>query len=181
MSLDYEKILKRSRKSALLDTAAPGIIPLDYDQDSIKKLIPHREPFLLVDRLTALDLTEGQETIAGIRYIDPEDPVFRGHFPEYPVYPGSLQLEMGGQLGLCMSHFVLGNTTEIAMDTVPTPVRATRVLGASFLEPVLPGQTVTILARRLEFDGYFGTVLSQVIAGGKVSCVSIAEVIFLTE
>ncbi len=179
--MDYDRILKRSRKTPILDLSAAGITTLDYRQDKIKKIIPHRDPFLLVDRLIALDLTENQETIAGERYLDPADPVFKGHFPDYPVYPGSLQLEMSGQLGLCLSHFVLGKTTEIAENTQPTPVRATKVIGALFLEPVEPGQTVTMIARKLEFDGYFGTVLSQVIAGGKISCVSITEVIFLTE
>ncbi len=181
--MDYDRIIKRSRKTAILDVENSGhdIVKMSYGKPDIQKIIPHRDPFLLVDKLTYLDLSEGEETIIGERYISPDDPVFKGHFPDFPVYPGSLQLEMSGQLGLCLSHFVLGNTTKITDDATPSPVRATKVLGAQFLEPVLPGQTVTMISRKLEFDGYFGTVLSQVIAEGKITCVSIAEVIFLTD
>lgn len=179
--MDYDLILKRNRKSPILDMAADGLIALDYAQDMIKKIIPHRDPFLLVDRLIALDLSEGKEAIAGERYIDPKDPVFQGHFPDYPVYPGCLQGEMSAQLGVCLSHFIREKTTKITQDCQPKPVRGTKVLGALFLEPVEPGQTVTILAQSLDFDGYFWKVLTQVIAGGKVSCVSITEGYFLTD
>ena len=78
-------------------TALPGIeggslVVLSYGQDDIKKLIPHRDPFLFIDRLTGLDLTEDQELIIGSRVIPKDDPVFKGHFPDFPVYPCSLQL-----------------------------------------------------------------------------------------
>jgi len=181
--MDYERLLKRNRKKALIDPLAlpEGYRVLDYNQEAIQKIIPHRAPFLLVDKLSALSLNENEETIIGSRYIDPTDAVFKGHFPEFPVYPGSLQLEMAGQLGLCLTHFVVNHSFEINDDTKPTPVRATKVLGAYFLEPLLPGKEATLIARRLEYDGYFGTVLSQVISEGKITCVSIAEVIFLDE
>jgi len=90
-------------------------------------------------------------------------------------------MEMSGQLGLTLSYFFLNKTNAIADDATPAPVRATKVLGALFLEPLEPGKTVQIIAKKLEYDGYFGTVLSQVLVDGKVSCVSISEVIFLDD
>ena len=182
--MDYQKLLKQNRRKPM--TALPGIeggslVVLSYGQDDIKKLIPHRDPFLFIDRLTGLDLTEDQELIIGSRVIPKDDPVFKGHFPDFPVYPGSLQLEMSGQLGLCLTHFFLNKTDKIEDDANASPVRATKVLGALFLEPVYPGSEVTIISKKLEYDGYFGTVLSQVITDGKIACVSIAEVIFLDE
>ncbi|MBW1804154.1 MAG: beta-hydroxyacyl-ACP dehydratase, partial [Deltaproteobacteria bacterium] len=133
----------------------------------------------LVDSLLGLDLTEGEETVFGSRYISGQDPVFAGHFPDFPIYPGTLQLEMAGQLGLCLTFFVINQKNFIPLDARPMSVRATKVLGALFLEPVLPEVTVTLISQKLEYDGYFGTVISQVLNDGKVCCVSISEVIFL--
>ena len=181
--MDYARLLKRNRKKAMIDPSdfPEGYHAISAQRESIQKIIPHRDPFLFVDNITAVSLNEGEETIVGSRYLDPKDPVFKGHFPDYPVYPGSLQLEMAGQLGLCLTYFVVNKRFDIADEATPTQVRATKVLGALFLEPLLPGNEVIIIARRLEYDGYFGTVLSQVICEGKITCVSIAEVIFLNE
>ncbi len=178
--MDYDLILKRNRKSPILDVAANELIKLNYTQEAIKRILPHRDPLLLLDKLSAIDLTKGQETIIAERYIDPIDPIFKGHFPNHPVYPGCLQVEMAGQAGLALSHFMLGKTTEIDLKAIPSPVRATKVLGALFLEPIVPDQTVTILTKCLEFDGYLGKFLGQVMAQGKVTSVSIMEVFFLT-
>lgn len=183
--MDYYKLLKQNRKKPLISEEELGnrdsFIKLDYDTGKVKKLIPHREPFLLVDKITGVDMTKGEELITGKRLINKNDPVFQGHFPDYPLYPGSLQLEMGGQLGLCLTYFVVNNTTKIEDDAEMVQVRATKVLGALFLEPLLPGKTAVIISKRLEYDGYFGTVMSQIISDGKVNTVSIAEVIFLNE
>lgn len=181
--MDYEKLLKQGRKRPFYtdeDLATrSGYRRLDYGREQIERIIPHRDPFLLVDRLEGVDLSPGEEFIVGSRHINADDPVLRGHFPDYPIYPGSLQLEMSGQLGLCLTFFFLKQDTQLDADTVPVQVRATRVLGALFLEPVPPGNTVTLIAKKLEYDGYFGTVLAQVIIDNKVSCISISEVIFL--
>jgi len=183
--MDYDKLLKKNRRKPIVSpemlSGETSFTLLNFGQDQIKKIIPHRDPFLLVEKLTAVDLSEGEECIVGTRIIPASDPVFQGHFPDFPVYPGSLQLEMGGQLGLCLTHFFLNKTTEIPADASPSPVRATKVLGALFLAPLLPEKEVTLIAKKLEFDGYFGTVLSQVVCEDKVCCVSISEVIFLDD
>lgn len=183
--MDYARLLKQNRKKpiATIEELAEKstFAKLDYGRDDIKKLIPHREPFLLIDNLLGIDLDKEGEVIIGSQFVSADDPVFKGHFPEFPVYPGALQVEMGGQLGLCMTYFIVNNTTSIADDVSMVQVRATKLLGALFLEPLLPNTTVTVIAKRLEYDGYFGTVMSQVISDGKVCTVSIAEVIFLDD
>jgi 3-hydroxymyristoyl/3-hydroxydecanoyl-(acyl carrier protein) dehydratase len=183
--MEYESLLKQYRRKPIAKVedlgASANFTPLDYGRDAIERIIPHREPFLLVDRLTGVDLTESAETVFGERFIDPADPVFLGHFPGYPVYPGALQFEMSGQLGLCLTYFVVNQSNEIAKDASPVRVMVTRVHGGIFLEPLLPGVMAKLVARKLEYDGYFGTVLSQVMSGDKICSVSIAEVIFMDE
>lgn len=181
--MDCENLLRQYRKSritSLKELEKRGsFIRLDYSQEKIIKIIPHRKPFLLIDRIIGVDLTEGQQTIIGSRFISRSDPVFEGHFPDYPVYPGSLQLEMSGQLGLCLTYFVIHNKTAIDKNTKSVSVRATKIHGALFREPVLPDRDVILISKKLEYDVYFGTVLSQVISDGKVCCTSVIEVIFL--
>ncbi|MCP5107923.1 MAG: 3-hydroxyacyl-ACP dehydratase FabZ [bacterium] len=66
------------------------------DIEKIWEIIPHRYPFLLVDRVTEID---GYESIKGYKNISCNEPVFQGHFPGRPIFPGVLQLEAMAQLG----------------------------------------------------------------------------------
>jgi 3-hydroxyacyl-[acyl-carrier-protein] dehydratase len=174
--VDYEALLK-SYKRKPLATAEGLSHKLDLGKQEIQRIIPQRDPVLYVERLTGLDPERG--IIMGERTIDPADPVFRGHFPEYPVYPGTYTVEMIGQLGLCLYHFLENHTTEVAPDARPQALRATRILGAVFQEPILPGKTVTLIAQKLEFDGFLATAVGQALVDGKVACVSVGEVAFL--
>jgi len=175
ISIDYHELLKRNRKKPLADPES--FTTLRWGREEIKLILPHREPFLLLDRLTGVNLSD--ETIAGSRFLSPEDPVFAGHFPDFPIYPGCLEVEMIGQLGLCLSYFMHRRTTTPPERIVPLNVRASRILGASYLEAVPPGKDVRILARKLEADDYFASVLGQLIVEGKVACVAISEVCFV--
>ena len=68
--------------------------------DEIKKIIPHRYPFLLIDRITELE--EGKRC-TGIKQVSGNEPFFQGHFPGKPVMPGVLQMEALAQaVGLLM-------------------------------------------------------------------------------
>jgi 3-hydroxyacyl-[acyl-carrier-protein] dehydratase len=174
--MDHADILRSFRKKPL---AAPGLltIPLAYDQAEIKRIIPHREPFLLLDQLRGLNEELGLHLAS--RRVDENDPVFKGHFPGSPVYPGTLQLEMIGQAGLCLYYFLSNHTQRIAEDARPIKVRATKVLGACFLEPVLPGQEVFLAIKKLTQDPYLGSVVGQVMFGSSICTVAICEVCFL--
>jgi len=189
---DIDALLKKYRKKPLAPEeelgAGASFTPLDFSREDLKRILPHREPFLLLDAVTGADLAaradgalgEGS-LVRGRRFLDPADPVFQGHFPGFPLYPGCLQAEMSGQLGLCLAYFLKHGKLAIPEDASPPAVRATRLLGALFLEPLLPGREATVFARGIAYDGYFGTVLGQVIADGKVCSVSAAEVMFLDE
>jgi 3-hydroxyacyl-[acyl-carrier-protein] dehydratase len=173
--MDYEQLLRQSRKKPVINL--DDFDRVNYSSADIKKIIPHREPFLLVDSITGVNLTIG--ALKGSRFISPDDPVFKGHFPGFPVYPGALQIEMTGQLGLCLHYFLSAKSKVIAGEVKARQVRATRVLGAHFLEPLLPGQEVILVAKKLEEEGYFGTIIGQTISNGKICCVCISEVCFL--
>ena len=176
--MDADKILKKHRRSFLFPRES---LPhkLDIGRDDIKRIIPHREPFLFLDRLTGIDIAAG--LISGERRIVHDDPVFRGHFPDYPIYPGVLELEMVGQLGLCLHYFLRAQTTTISSDASPVMVRATRLVGAYYQEPVLPDAQVSLLIKLLENDGFFATVIGQAIVADTVACVVIHEGCLLEE
>jgi 3-hydroxyacyl-[acyl-carrier-protein] dehydratase len=172
---DVGQLLKTFRKKPL--SAAASLTPCTYSAEDIKKIIPHREPFLLVDSITGIDLESG--LIFGARYCPASDPVFQGHFPGYPVYPGSLQLESAGQMGLCLCYFLANHTTQIPAAVQPMQVRATKVLGALFLEPVLPGSTMELVSRRLKAESFFETYIGQVLVDRKICSVFIGEICLL--
>jgi 3-hydroxyacyl-[acyl-carrier-protein] dehydratase len=174
--MDYEHILRSHRKKPLFD---PQSLPVQLccGKEEIKRIIPQREPVFLVDALMGVDLESG--LIAGIRKIDPADPVFAGHFPDYPVYPGSYTLEMIGQLSLCMYYFLEGNTHSIEDHAKPVAARATRILGAYFLQPIPPGSEVTLLAKKIDYSGFLATAVGQAIVDNTVCCVSAGEVAIL--
>lgn len=65
------------------------------DIEQIKETIPHRYPFLLVDRITE----QGENKISGIKNVTINEPFFQGHFPDYPVMPGVLIVEALAQVG----------------------------------------------------------------------------------
>jgi len=66
------------------------------DVQQIKEIIPHRYPFLLVDKV--VEMEEGKRVV-GIKNVSANEPFFEGHFPEYPVMPGVLILEALAQVG----------------------------------------------------------------------------------
>jgi len=174
--VDYNALLKTHKKKPLASVEGLSV-SLSVDRETIKRIIPQRDPILFLDELTGIDPEAG--IIAGKRFLDPADPVFRGHFPEYPVYPGSSTVEMIGQLGLCLYYFLEHNTTIVPPDATPVLLRATRILGAVFCRPLPPGKEVTLIAKKLDYDGFLATAVGQALVDGEVACVSIGEVAFL--
>jgi len=157
---ELEAVVRHARKRRLWEPSQETRA-VSFGRADVERILPHRDPFLFVDAITAVDLE--QAALSGRRTICPDDPIFVGHFPGQPIYPGVLQIETMGQLGVCLAHFSNGRTHEIAPDARPTDVRAFKVHHALFQAEVLPGDGLTILAKLLSSDEYTAICAGQLL------------------
>ena len=138
---EFMKQLKRSIRKAgekpryTYDCRKPAL----YDINAIRKMLPHRPPFLLVDRIFHCDAS----SVAGIKNVTMNEPFFVGHFPEEPVMPGVLIVEAMAQ---CSGIMVL--------NTVPDPENYStyfmKIDGVKFKRKVVPGDTLQFEIQLLE-------------------------------
>ncbi len=116
----------------------PNIEPL-YDINQIKAMLPHRPPFLLVDKI--IHITE--ESVVGIKNVTMNEPFFVGHFPDEPVMPGVLIVEAMAQCGGIL-----------ALSTVPDPENYSTYFmtidGVKYRQKVVPGDTLQFELRLSE-------------------------------
>jgi len=105
-----------------------------YDASAIQEIIPHRYPFLLVDRI--IELVPGTR-IVGIKQVTINEPFFQGHFPGAPVMPGVLIVEAMAQVG---AVYALSQIE----DRDKKLVLFSGIDNARFRRPVTPGDTLTI-------------------------------------
>ena len=115
------------------------------NKEQIKEVIPHREPFLLIDEVIALE--PGVKCIAKT-YIKETDFWFQGHFPSYPVTPGVLMIEMLAQTGAVCAGSLPENKGRIALFA--------KIDKAKFRRQVLPGETLTLEVNLLKFKHNVG-------------------------
>ncbi|MEZ4323413.1 MAG: 3-hydroxyacyl-ACP dehydratase FabZ family protein [Myxococcota bacterium] len=160
--MQLDDLAKRLRRERLFQGGDPV-------ETAVEAMIPHRPPMRLVDRVEAVDL-EGPR-IRGARRVAVEDPLLAGHFPGEPVYPGVLQLEMMGQLGLCLLWLMEGGGG-------PVDARLLKVHHGSFLAPVPPGAELTIEAAAVERDALAGVIAGQVWHGTTLCSTGVMEVYF---
>ena len=114
------------------------------DIDAIMKILPHRYPFLLVDRVVEL---EPQKYAVGYKNITMNDNFFPGHFPQRPIMPGVLQIEAMAQLG------------GIVMMDPENPAENFFFGGidcCKFRRPVVPGDTLMMRVELTKFNKRFG-------------------------
>ena len=103
------------------------------DVVEIQEIIPHRYPFLLVDRIT--DIVKN-ESLIGYKNVSISEPVFQGHFPGHPIYPGVMILEGMAQAGGILAFQSMEMTKEDAAEKV---VYFMSIDKAKFRAPVKPG------------------------------------------
>src|ERR1700744_2771958 len=149
-----------SRKAPVSET------PTDIDITEIMARIPHRIPFLLVDRCE--DFVLGK-SIVGIKCVSANEPFFQGHFPDFPVMPGVLIIEAMAQVA-----------GVLVLKTIPDRdkklVLLVAVENARFRKPVVPGDTLTmemkVIKRKASVAKMAGvaTVNGVVVAEAEVMC-----------
>ena len=103
--------------------------------DEIKRLIPHRYPFLLIDKV--IDIVKNQSA-TGIKNVSVNEPYFTGHFPSSPVVPGVLQIESMAQTAavLVAKSLNISDTTALVL--------LTTIDKAKFRKPVVPGDVMLL-------------------------------------
>lgn len=116
-----------------------------YNISAILELLPHRYPFIMVDRI--LSITPG-ESITGLKNVTINEPFFQGHFPKQPIMPGVLILESLAQTGavLVLSSGYRKNQGN--------PVYLTGMDRVVFRKPVVPGDQLILKARIIKARGH---------------------------
>ncbi|MGE5644687.1 MAG: 3-hydroxyacyl-ACP dehydratase FabZ [Acidobacteriota bacterium] len=133
------------------------------DIQAIKAILPHRYPFLLVDRIVELE----PDRIVGIKNVTANEPFFQGHFPEFPVMPGVLIVEAMAQVAGVLVLRELGEQKAVFLASIEQ---------AKFRRPVTPGDTLRIEMkvgkRKATVAKVFGTatVDGVVVAEAEVMC-----------
>jgi len=126
--------------------------------EEIKACIPHRSPFLWLDEVT--ELTD--DRIVAIKHLPEDLPVFGGHYPGQPIFPGVLQCEACFQAGAVL----IARTAEIDDGLVPV---VTRQNNTQFRRVVRPGETLTLEAKLTERLANAFFMQGKVSVDGKVS------------
>src|SRR5919198_6362323 len=116
------------------ETEAPKASPTTLDINDIQRILPHRYPFLLIDRV--IDLTP-RERIVAIKNVTINEPFFAGHFPNLPIMPGVLIVEAIAQAGGALL------LTEV-VDRDQKLMVFTGIERARFRRPIVPGDQVRI-------------------------------------
>lgn len=130
-NVEFAKVLKQLIKK---QAKAPKKFDLEktvYDINAIEKMLPHRYPFLLVDRIIAMS----NQGITGLKNISMNEPQFTGHFPGNPVFPGVLQIEAMAQ---CGGIFALSQVDEPELYST----YFMKIDNVKFKQKVIPGDTV---------------------------------------
>lgn len=142
------------------------------ERNEIETMIPHRPPFLWIDRVEELE--PGVRCIA-VKFVDPKDPIFAGHFPAKPILPGVLLIEAVAQTAGVM----LGSAVPRGADRSGGQVALLAAVNRfKFLKPVTPGQELRIETKKLTDAGPMayisGTVWvdGEIVASGELSVVS---------
>jgi UDP-3-O-[3-hydroxymyristoyl] N-acetylglucosamine deacetylase/3-hydroxyacyl-[acyl-carrier-protein] dehydratase len=159
-------IAKQHAKAVAL--VPPSVTPKGgdvLDVNDVMKLLPHRYPFLMVDRIVAL---EGETKCTGVKSVTINEYFFQGHFPGHPIMPGVLQLEAMAQVGSILLLRMPGYAGKIGYFMSADEVK--------FRKPVGPGDTLFIEVEMTQRKKAIAKARGRCIVNGEV--VSEAEMLF---
>ncbi|MBR6021716.1 MAG: 3-hydroxyacyl-ACP dehydratase FabZ [Kiritimatiellae bacterium] len=132
---------------------------ITYSPEEILKILPHRHPFLMVDRIVECN---GKDRIVGIKCVAMNEPCFQGHFPGKPVFPGVLQLEAMAQTAGVLLNVLSGAEGQLAF-----------YLGvdkAKFRRQVVPGDVLRMECVVLRARMGMYRVAGKTFVGGDLAC-----------
>jgi UDP-3-O-[3-hydroxymyristoyl] N-acetylglucosamine deacetylase/3-hydroxyacyl-[acyl-carrier-protein] dehydratase len=121
------QIKKQQTQNRYFDLSLPPL----YDITMIEKMLPHRFPFLMIDKIMSIN----ESTIIGVKNITMNEPIFTGHFPGNPVFPGVLQIEAMAQTG---GIFALNQVEDPHLYTT----YFMKIDKVKFKQKVVPGDTL---------------------------------------
>ncbi len=138
--------------------ASPIKLPMGIRE--ILKILPHRPPFLLVDRILELDLERGY--VVGQKNVTINEAFFEGHFPDAPLMPGVLILEALAQAGGVLVHL----KSQHARNKIAVLLG---VQQAKFRNPVRPGDVLTLKGTGIHFGSKGGVVHAEALVGDRIA------------
>jgi 3-hydroxyacyl-[acyl-carrier-protein] dehydratase len=152
------------------DTDPAGLVSADIQK--IMELLPHRYPFLLVDRIINID---SDESCIGIKNVTFNEPQFAGHFPSQPVMPGVMLIEgMAQTAGAICVLAKLGSAR-------PKLVYFMTINNAKFRRPVVPGDVVEYHMKKIKQRGNMWWYRGEAKVDGKVACEAEVSAMLVTE
>lgn len=129
-----------------------------FDVKEITRILPHRYPFLLVDKIVSLNLEES--TIVGQKNVTTNEQFFQGHFPGVPIMPGVLVLEALAQAAGVLVH-QKGQHGKIAV--------LLSVNNAKFRKPVVPGDVLMLHAHALHVSSKGGRIIAKALVNDQIA------------
>ena len=133
---------------------------LTLNIQDIQRILPHRYPLLLIDRVTHVTRTK---RIVAVKNVTINEPFFAGHFPEFPIMPGVLVIEAMAQAGAVLLLIEISNRDDKLL--VFTGIERAR-----FRRPVSPGDQLRIEVDVLAWRGTAGRMLGKAFIGDKLAC-----------
>ena len=130
-----------------------------YDSKDILGILPHRHPFILVDRIVECN---DVDWIVGIKNVAANEPCFQGHFPGMPIFPGVLQLEAMAQTAGILLNKVLKSEGKVAYYL--------GVDGAKFRRMVVPGDQLRMEIKFLKLRLGMAKVEGRALVDGELAC-----------
>ena len=131
---------------------------MTFNIQEILEFLPHRYPFLLIDRITEF---ESQKRLVAIKNVTINEPFFQGHFPGYPIMPGVLVVEAMAQAGgIIMMHELEDRHSKLVVFT--------GIERAKFRRPVTPGDQLRIEVEVLSFRTRAGKIQGRATVVGVV-------------
>ncbi len=159
MAKTLRQLIKREALKGEVPRYDPNKAPL-FNTNQIKQFLPHRPPFLLIDKIMSMD----EKTIIGIKNVTINEPFFMGHFPDEPVMPGVLQIEAMAQVG-----------GVLVLNTVPDPENYItlflKIDKVKFKRKVVPGDTLIFKCDLIgDIRRGIATMWSQAFVGDTIVC-----------